>query len=127
MPERRRFLKFLEGVAAGTLDLDAALAEKGPPEPSTAELRIEWGEAATSRATLLRVRGPDSLGILYRLTRGISSAGCDIELAHIETPEGEVRDEFRLTLEGGAVPPQKRREVEAAVESSLGSRVRWRD
>ena len=36
-------------------------------------------------------------------------------------------DEFQLTLEGQPVPQEMRRDVEAAVESSLGSRVRWRD
>jgi len=121
VPERRRFLKFLEEVVAGTRDLDAALAAAGGDEPP-AELRLEWDQTGLTRTTLLRVRGRDSPGILYRLTRGLSIAGCDIDAARIETPEGEVQDEFQITLDEAPVPPERWAEVEAAVQESLASR-----
>jgi [protein-PII] uridylyltransferase len=123
VPERRRFLKFLEEVVTGARDLDAAIAEaEGAAPPLPAELRLEWDEPDASQRSRLRVRGRDSPGILYRITRGLSAAGCDIELARIETPEGEVRDEFQLSFEGGRVPPEQRAGVEAAVTSSLAPR-----
>lgn len=123
VPERRRFLKFLEEVVAGTRDLDTALAEHQGEEVTPApKLRLEWDQTGLTRTTLLRVRGRDSPGILYRLTRGLSAADCDIDQARIETPEGEVQDEFQITLDGAPVPPERREAVARAVQASLRSR-----
>lgn len=121
VPERRRFLKFLEDVVTGARDLDEALDEGPAPALPPDRMRLEWDEASAGGPTLLRVRGRDSRGLLYRLTRGLSDAGCDITLAHIETLGGEVRDEFRLSLDGRAVPANRRREIEAAVQASIGA------
>jgi [protein-PII] uridylyltransferase len=118
VPARRRFLRFLEEVVSGTRDIEAALAAGAEP-PATAALELRWEELPGAQASLLRVRGRDAPGLLYRLTRGLSAAGCDIELARIDTRGGEVRDDFQLTLEGAPVAPDRRVSVESAVESSL--------
>jgi [protein-PII] uridylyltransferase len=100
--ERRKFQVFLEGVIEGRVDLDAALA--ATPAAARARetpLELAWVDDAHPQATLLRVGGRDSLGLLYQISRRLSEAGCNIEIAHVETPHGEVRDEFFLTA-GGA-------------------------
>ncbi len=100
--ERRRLQVFLEGVIEGRVDLEQALqAESAWPEPGGMSLALEWDDEAHPTCTLLRLNGRDSFGLLYAVSRRLSAAGCNIEIAHIETPGGEVRDEFYLT-KGGA-------------------------
>lgn len=120
--ERRRFQAFLEGVIEGREDLEAALRERletvSAPDPT---LAIEWDDEAHPSATRLRLRGRDRLGLLYLVSRRLSEAGCSIEMAFIETPGDEVRDEFFLTFGGGKLTPEARQEVERALLTPRGS------
>ncbi len=98
--ERRRFQAFVEEVAEGKRDLEAELqgrrsASNAPARP----LAVAWEDEAHPFATLLKVRGEDRFGLLYDLSRVLSEAGCSIEIAHIETVGGSVRDDFFLTRE----------------------------
>jgi len=97
--ERRRFQAFVEEVAEGKRDLEAELANRR--DVGSGPLTFDWDEAAHPTATLLKVRGNDRFGLLYDLSRAISEGGCSIEIAHIETVGGAVRDDFYLTR-GGA-------------------------
>jgi len=49
------------------------------------------------------------------VSRRLSAAGCNIEIAHIETPGGEVRDEFFLTEGGAKLGAVRKRELEGAL------------
>lgn len=110
--ERRRFQVFLEGVIEGRVDLERALqAESKWPEPGSMSLSLEWDDEAHPACTLLRLRGRDSFGLLYAVSRHLSAAGCNIEIAHIETPGGEVRDEFYLTEAGSKLGAERKREL----------------
>ena len=120
--ERRRFQAFLEGVIEGRVDLEPALrAESIGEEPASLPLSLEWDDDVHPTCTLLRLRGRDSFGLLYAVTRRLSAAGCDIEIAHIETPGGEVRDEFYLTDRGARLSPERRREVEQVLLERPGA------
>jgi len=120
--ERRRFQVFLEGVIEGRVDLEPALrAEAVGDEPASLPLALEWDDEVHPTCTLLRLRGRDSFGLLYAVTRRLSATGCDIAIAHIETPGGEVRDEFYLTDRGARLPPERRREVERALLERPGA------
>jgi [protein-PII] uridylyltransferase len=113
--ERRRFQVFLEGVVEGRVDLEKVMeAERPWPETGKMALAVEWDDEAHPSCTLLRLRGRDSLGLLYAVSRRLSSAGCNIEIAHIETPGGEVRDEFYLTAGGAKLDPERKRRLEQA-------------
>jgi len=114
--ERRRFQVFLEGVIEGRVDLERTLqAESQWPEPGGMALTAEWDDVVHPSCTLLRLRGRDSLGLLYMVSRRLSASGCNIEIAHIETPGGEVRDEFFLTEGGAKLSPARKRELEGAL------------
>jgi [protein-PII] uridylyltransferase len=96
--ERRRFQAFVEEVAEGKRDLDAELQGRRSASPTVARpLAVAWDDEAHPFTTLLKVRGQDRFGLLYDLSRLLSEAGCSIEIAHIETVGGSVRDDFFLT------------------------------
>lgn len=114
--ERRRFQVFLEGVIEGRVELESTLAAEAKwPAPGGTSMAVEWDELAHPTCTLLRLVGRDSFGLLYAVTRRLSACGCDIEIAHIETLQGEVRDEFYLTEAGARLTPERKREIEAAL------------
>ncbi len=114
--EGRRLHGFLEGVIAGRIDLDLQVEA-----PATLQgLALEWDDGAHPNATLLRLRCRDALGLLYVVSRRLSEAGCDIEIAHVETPGGSVADSFCLSAAGRKLS----REMKGDVEARLGARPR---
>lgn len=114
--ERRRFQAFLEGVIEGREDLEDVLGKRieavSAPDPT---LALEWDDEAHPTATRLGLRGRDRLGLLYLVSRRLSEAGCSIEMAFIETPGEQVKDEFFLTFGGSKLAPEARQAVEQAL------------
>jgi [protein-PII] uridylyltransferase len=114
--ERRRFQAFVEEVAEGKRDLHAELSErKTIGHGETRPLALAWDDEAHPAATLLKVRGHDRFGLLYDLSRLLSEAGCSIDIAHIETVGGAIRDDFYLTRDG--------RKLDAEAEADLAARL----
>ena len=114
--ERRRFQGFLEGVIEGRVDLEGALSTEAKwSEPGGMALAVDWDDDAHPTCTLLRLRGRDSFGLLYAVSRRLAGAGCNIEIAHIETPGDEVRDEFFLTEGGSKLGEEKKCELTRAL------------
>jgi [protein-PII] uridylyltransferase len=110
--ERRRFQAFVEEVAEGKRDLEAELAQKRATRGgSSRPLLFAWDDDAHPTATLLKVRGDDRFGLLHDLSRRLSETGCSIEIAHIETVGGGVRDDFYLTRGGGKLDGAAKAEV----------------
>jgi len=95
--ERRSFQALLEEATSGR----ATLPEPAETLGASGSLRPAFDDAYHSQWTRLLVEGPDRFGLLYRLSRALSEAGCSIELANIATPDSGVHDEFYLS-EGGA-------------------------
>jgi [protein-PII] uridylyltransferase len=117
--ETRRFQAYLEKVLAGEVDLDRELG--GPRGPARARLDLEWDDGAHPLATRLVVSGPDAFGLLYAITHALSDAGCSIEIAHVETRAGRIRDTFYVTAEGRKLDEAARRAVSAAL-AALGEK-----
>lgn len=110
--ERRRFQAYVEEVAEGKRDLEAELANKREARAAgTRSLHFAWEDEAHPTATLLKVRGDDRFGLLHDLSRALSEAGCGIEIAHIETVGGAVRDDFYLTRGGAKLQASDKAEV----------------
>jgi UTP:GlnB (protein PII) uridylyltransferase len=95
--ERRAFQALLEEAIEGR----ASLPEPGESAAASGALRPTFDDQSHPQWTRLVVEGPDRFGLLYRLSRALSEAGCSIERAHIATPDSGVHDEFYLS-EGGA-------------------------
>jgi [protein-PII] uridylyltransferase len=86
-----------------------------------ARLDLEWDDEAHPAATRLTVSGPDGFGLLHAITRRISDAGCSIEIAHVETRAGRIRDTFYLTSDGQKLGPEGRRALEQALAGLAGA------
>jgi [protein-PII] uridylyltransferase len=111
--EGRRFQVFLERVLAGEIDLERELGTLGGPVRT--RLELEWDDETHPAFTGLTVSGPDGFGLLHAITRRISDAGCSIEIAHVETRAGRIRDTFYLTADGRKLAPEGRRALEQAL------------
>ena len=71
---------------------------------------------ASSNATVVEVRAPDAIGLLYRITKALAEVGLDIRHAKVATLGHEVVDTFYVQTKGGKViDPFHRREVERAL------------
>jgi [protein-PII] uridylyltransferase len=97
--ERRRFQGFLEDAVVGKVELEPLLRPRLQRlEPAPAEkLDVHMDDQSHPTATLLRLDCRDRFGLLYLVSRAISAAGVDIEMASVRTPGARVHDEFYLT------------------------------
>ena len=118
--EGRRFQAFLESVITGEVDLERELGRGGPVR---ATLALEWDDAPHPEATRLIVSGPDARACSTPSPARISDAGCGIEIAHVETAAGRIRDTFFLTSGAGSWPRSDRRAVEQSLAALDGRRL----
>ena len=98
--------KTMNGAIEGTLDLEADLAKRVASYSNTSTDRQARHLAAKpavfvtdeiqDRATVVEVRAPDGLALLYRVTRVLSRLGLDITSAKVSTLGHEVVDAFSV-------------------------------
>jgi len=121
----------LHRALQGELALEARLAERAATYKSRRRSagapsapRVTFFDQASSNATVIEVRAPDQIGILYRVTSSLADLGLDIRHATVQTIGDEVVDSFYVrTLSGAKVTdPFHRQEIERAVLFTLGSR-----
>ena len=71
---------------------------------------------ASSNATVVEVRAPDRVGLLYRITKAIADLGLDIRHARVQTLGPEVVDTFYVRGgEGKVTDPYHLAELERAL------------
>jgi [protein-PII] uridylyltransferase len=108
----------------GRLALDARLAERAVTysrrrrtAARDVEPRVALHLQASSNATVLEVHAPDSIGILYRITRTLADMGLDIRHAKVSTLGHEVVDSFYVRdIDGAKVTdPTYLAEIERAL------------
>lgn len=118
----------LDAALDGRLAVEARLAQRAEtydrrrarsPLPTTPEVEVHPDES--SHATVVEVRAPDSVGVLYRITAAIAGLDLDIVRARVQTMADEVVDSFYLQdPRGEKVPadrlPELRRAILHAVE-----------
>ena len=85
-----------------------------------AEPRVIVHEGASQSATVVEVRAPDSVGLLYRITGAISACGFDIRHAKVLTLGHEVVDTFYLRdAEGELLSDADAAAIQDALRSEL--------
>jgi [protein-PII] uridylyltransferase len=120
----------LEMVLEGRLALEARLAERArvyggrqrrgavhePP-------RVVVDNAASREATVVEVHAPDSIGVLYQITRALADLDLDIVSAKVQTLGDRVVDAFyvRDATGGKLDDPMRIVEVERALLHELAS------
>ena len=88
-----------------------------------AEPQIVVDNEASTTSTVLEVRGPDSIGFLFRVTRAMVELDLDIVSAKVQTLGDDVIDSFYVRgPDGGKIlDPDYLAEIELAVLSAIGS------
>ncbi|MFM7067847.1 MAG: [protein-PII] uridylyltransferase [Actinomycetes bacterium] len=119
----------IERAIEGRLALNARLDERTRSHrrrhrPGMNQLvpRVRFDNDATPDSTVLEVFGPDSMGLLYRLTRAMAEFQLDVSTAKISTLGADVVDAFYVTdrdggkLEDPALQEEIRRSLLHALE-----------
>jgi len=123
--EWARIVDSLERALKNQMALEARLAERAETYKvrrvrtavAPADPTVRFDNAASSNSTLLEVRAPDRVGILYSITKTIADTGLDIRHARVQTLGNEVVDTFYVrTTDGQKVTdPVHQSEVERAI------------
>ncbi|HUR18291.1 MAG TPA: [protein-PII] uridylyltransferase [Acidimicrobiales bacterium] len=113
----------------GRLSLESRLAERvraysgraRPAAPRPAAPRVLFDNRASAVATVVEVRAPDEIGVLYRITRALADCDLDVRSAKVSTLGHEVVDAFYVTDAVGAkvVDADHLSEIEKAVLAEL--------
>jgi len=108
----------------GHLAIEARMAERRVGYRRTMRRQLLTGEPtvrldnnASGSATVVEVRAPDRLGVLYRITRAMADLDLDIRSAKVATLGDEVVDSFYVVTSTGTkvVDRAHLREVERAI------------
>ncbi len=119
----------LAAALDGRLALAARLAERArtyerrtPVATLAAVPSVTFDDSASSDATVVEVRAPDRIGLLYRITSTMADLLLDIRHAKVQTLGPEVVDAFYVRTATGAKlsDPAHRREVERALLYVIG-------
>jgi len=119
----------LSRTLGGELSLDDRLQEKAhtyrPRRPTAArpaDTEVVFDNELSNSATVIEVRAPDAIGLLYRIASVLSELGLDIGHATVSTVGHQAVDGFYVVDASGSklTDPERLREVEAAVRAELG-------
>ncbi len=115
----------------GRLALDARLAQRSRSSrrrPRATSLpappRVRIDNHASASSTVVEVRAPDGVGVLYRITTALGELDLDIRLAKVATLGSEVIDTFYIRTAAGTKLSDRAdvRELERAVLHELAER-----
>jgi [protein-PII] uridylyltransferase len=131
-PDWARVTGDLERALGGRLSLESRLADRArayagrrrAAAARPAEPRVLFDDGASATATVVEVRAPDGVGVLYRITRALADCDLDVRTAKVSTLGHEVVDAFYVTDATGSkiADDAHRGEIERAVLLEL-SRV----
>ena len=102
LPDAERLRADLNAVLAGDMDLPRRLEAKAQDyagarrrsAPHPVEPSVTVDVEASASSTVVEVRAPDELGLLYRVTRALFDCGLDVVTARVSTVGDEVVDAF---------------------------------
>ncbi|MGH2703195.1 MAG: ACT domain-containing protein, partial [Actinomycetota bacterium] len=115
---KARFTSDLKAAFSGHLALDASMLAKvkdyRPAEAIVPEIRVL--DDASAGSTVVEVRAPDTIGLLYAVAAGLADLELDIHVAKIDTLGDRVVDVFYVrTLWGSKLSERQALEVPRAV------------
>jgi [protein-PII] uridylyltransferase len=119
----------LRAAIAGDLDLEARLDQRirtyarsqRSVAAAPARLDVIVSNDASDVATMIDVRAPDGLAVLYRLSRALSAAGLDIRSAKVATLGHEVVDVFYVQRNGGKPAEAEHDAIRALLLAALAN------
>jgi [protein-PII] uridylyltransferase len=113
----------LAAVVAGRTDIIALLPGKsgGANPPSAAAPVVAFDNEASHRFTVLEIVAQDAPGLLYRISRALSTFRCEIEMVVIATKEGKAIDVFHVTRDGAKIADSDELQLTEILEAAAGS------
>jgi [protein-PII] uridylyltransferase len=109
----------------GEMALEARLAERArsvPPKKYLSAKKpdppaVRFHDNASSNATVIELRAPDSIGLLHRVAKTLAELALDIRHARVQTLGNEVVDTFYVRNQMGekVTDADHRREIERAL------------
>ncbi len=137
-PSRRRWPDWalvadeIDAALRGTLALDERLAKQAnayaeerrasSPHPVATDVTVVDEASATS--TVIEIRAPDSVGLLYRVTASLFACDLDVVAARVSTSGHEVVDAFYVrdrSSEGKITDPERIRRIEEEVRRAIAA------
>lgn len=122
--ERERFRQSVHDMLSGTVLIERMLSgrrragRKTPPKivvPSS----VTFYDEASSHSTLMEVVAQDTPGLLRALSLTVAGAGCNLEVALVDT-EGEMAiDVFYVTHEGAKLTAAKKASLQSALLEAI--------
>jgi [protein-PII] uridylyltransferase len=124
-PKWDRVAADLDAVLEGRLALEERLAERHRSyerryrrtAARPADPRVIVDNDASRRATVVEVRAPDGVAVLYRITSALAAAGLDVRVARISTLGHEVVDAFYV------VGPDRRKVTDPATLATVEATI----
>jgi [protein-PII] uridylyltransferase len=121
----------LAAAVEGRLPLESRLAvrvQTYATRPTAAARRaapsVLIDNDASARATLVEVRAPDGIAVLYRITKTLSELGLDVRYAKVATLGAEVVDTFYVVnATGSKVGFGRRQEIQNRILTVLSGPV----
>ena len=121
-PPWESFARDLEAVYSGRLALEARLEKKirdyKPPARMEAEVRVL--QDASPHSTVIEVRAPDALGLLFAIASALTELDLDIHVAKIDTLGRRVVDVFYVrNAFGEKLSPAQSAEVTRSIRHRI--------
>jgi [protein-PII] uridylyltransferase len=113
--------ELLSDVVAGKVDIAARLAKQqvAPPPGPPALPRLYFDNDSSNRYTVLELVADDVPGLLQRVSRVLSSFGCEVDLVLISTEGEKAIDVFHIRKDGGKLTESDQLALTESLERAI--------
>ena len=115
------FDRLLSDVVSGRVDVTEQLAKQHRPNGARTSVAplLYFDNESSQRYTILEVVAGDAPGVLHRISRALSSFGCEVDLVLISTEQGKAIDVFHLRKSGAKLTESDQLALTAHLEQGL--------
>jgi len=124
--EGERLIESVCNVLAGRASLETMLARRaggttaaGAERKVAVATQLRFDDSASTHSTLLELIAQDRPGLIYRTSRVLAEAGCNIEIALVDTEGPKAIDVFYLTAGGKKLDAARQETLRAALIAAL--------
>jgi [protein-PII] uridylyltransferase len=124
--EGERLVASVRDVLAGRASLETMLARRaggataaGSERKIAVATQLRFDDSASTHSTLLELIAQDRPGLIYRTSRALAEAGCNIEIALVDTEGPKAIDVFYLTAGGEKLDAARQETLRAALVAAL--------
>jgi [protein-PII] uridylyltransferase len=112
----------LDGVVAGAFDVSRLLGGRlrgAARRKRPVESRVLVSNEHSQKYTVVEIVAADAPGLLYRISRAMSDAGCEVDLVLISTEGNRAIDVVHITKDGRKLTEPERRGVADRLKRAL--------